>query len=151
VADGCLHRQQRNNLQHMVLHDIADRTHLFIENSPPFDSEGFGHCHLHALYVVAIPDWLQERVGKAEVEQILDWFLAKVMIDSKNRRLGKGTMQCLIECLRGRKVAAKRLFDDHARPFVTARIGQALGYGLKQVRRNSQVIQGPGRGAQRFS
>jgi len=38
---------------------------------------------LHALHVVAIPDWLQERVGKAEVKQILDRFLAKVMIDSQ--------------------------------------------------------------------
>ena len=151
AADGCLHRQQRNDLQHVILHDIPDRSYLFIENSPAFDSEGLSHGDLHALYIVAVPDWLQERVGKSEVEEILDGFFAKVMIDSENRRLGKGTMQCLIERLRGRKVAAKRFFDDHARPFGRSPHWPGPGLRFKQVWRNGQVIKRPGRSAQCFS
>src|SRR6185312_3304036 len=33
AADGRPHREQRNDLQHMVLHHIADYTHLLVETS----------------------------------------------------------------------------------------------------------------------
>src|SRR6476646_6093948 len=60
-------------------------------------------------------------------------------------------MQSLIECPCRRKVAAKRFFDDYSRPPSAARLGQALGYSLKQVWRNSQVVKRAGRAAQRFA
>jgi hypothetical protein len=30
MSDGCLHGEQRDNLQEMVLNDVSDRTDLFV-------------------------------------------------------------------------------------------------------------------------
>src|SRR6185312_12357224 len=93
----------------MVLYDIADCAYLFVENSRALDTEGFGHSDLHAPDIVAVPDRLQKRVGKPEVEQILNWFLAEVMIDSENVRFLKRLMEDSVELSRRGKVTAKRL------------------------------------------
>src|SRR5678816_339978 len=89
AADGRPHREQRNDLQHMVLHHMADYTHLFVETSSALCTQSLGHCDL-ALDVVAVPYRLQKRVRKAEVEQILDRLFAEIMIDPENRRFGEG-------------------------------------------------------------
>src|SRR5579872_4585174 len=107
AVDRRFHREQCNDLQYMVLHHIADYTHLFVETAPAFYTQSFGHCDLYTLDVVAVPYRFQKRVRKAEVEQILDRFFAKVMIDPENRRFGEGLAKRSVEFLRGRKVAAK--------------------------------------------
>ena len=84
AAGGRLHSEQRYHRQHMILHNIADRAYLFIKNSAALHPEGFGHGDLHAPDVVAVPDRLQKRVGKAKVQQVLDGFLAEIMIDPKD-------------------------------------------------------------------
>src|SRR2546422_329887 len=104
----------------MILHDIADRTDLFIEMSTTLHSERLGHGDLHAVNIVPVPDRLEERVGEPEVEQILDRFLTQVMIDSENRRFWEGLLQNSVKCLGGDKVAAKRFFHDNARSLVAA-------------------------------
>jgi hypothetical protein len=73
----------------------------------------------------------QKRVCKTEVEQILDRFFAEVMIDPENRRFGEGFAKRSVEFLRGRKVAAKWLFNDYRCSFVTARLGKSFRDGRK--------------------
>src|SRR5665213_152203 len=151
AADRRPHCEQRNDLQHMVLHHIADHTHLFVETSPALYAQSFGHCNLYALDVVAVPYRLQKRVRKAEVEQILDRFFAEVMIDPENRGFGEGFAERSVEFLRGRKVAAKWLFNDYPCSLVTARLGKSCRDGRKRAWRDSQVINRSRCLAERFS
>ena len=64
-----LHRQEADDLQEMVLDDVADRAGLVVEAPAPLHAELLRHGDLHALDVVAVPDRLEERVGEAEHQQ----------------------------------------------------------------------------------
>ena len=46
------------------------------------------HRDSHALHVVAVPQGLEKRVGKPEVEQVLYRLLAEKMVDAIDRRSG---------------------------------------------------------------
>ena len=85
MADGRLHREQRHDLQKMILHDVADGADLFVEPAASLDADLFGHGHLHARDVLAIPHRLQERVGEAKVHEVLNRFLPEVMVDPEDR------------------------------------------------------------------
>src|SRR5579872_5308037 len=73
------------------------------------------------------------------------------MIDPGNRRFGKGFAEGSVEFLRGRKVAAKWLFNDHPCSLVTARLGKSFRDGRKRAWRDSQVINRSRCLAERFS
>jgi hypothetical protein len=68
----------------VVLHDVADGADLVVEAAAALDAEGLGHGDLHALDVVAVPDRLEERIGEAEDHQVLDGFLAQIVVDAKD-------------------------------------------------------------------
>ena len=61
----------------------------------PFDAEALGHRDLHVLDVVAVPDRLEERVGEAEVEDVLHRLLAEVVVDAEDALLGEDAVQRL--------------------------------------------------------
>ena len=88
-----------DHLEHVILHDVADRACFFIKLSAPGDAEVFGHRDLHALDVVGIPPRFDQRIGEAEINEVLHRLLAKVMIDAKNRVLGKVAVQRAIQFL----------------------------------------------------
>src|SRR6202000_2559419 len=111
----------------------------FVKLAPPGHAESFGHGDLHASDVVAVPDGFEERVGETEEEQVLDGFLAEVVIDAENGRLGKGRMQSGIELLRGSQVAAKGLFENYARALGAAGFVEAVDYGCEHAGGNGQV------------
>ena len=81
----------------MILHYVTDRAYFFIEFPTTFYAKAFGHCDLHTLNVVAIPDRFQERIGEAKVEQILYRLLPKIVVDAEDRRLRKDGVQNLIQ------------------------------------------------------
>ena len=70
----------------MILDDVADGAGLVVESAAALDAEVFRHGDLHALDVVAIPERLQERIGEAEEQHVLDRPLPKVMVDAEDRR-----------------------------------------------------------------
>ncbi len=74
-------------VQYMVLHDVTDRAHFFIETPAALDAELLCHGDLYAFDMFAVPDRLEKRIRETEIEQILNRFLAKVMVDAINRRL----------------------------------------------------------------
>ena len=132
----------------MVLHDITDCPGLFIEFSPAGHAEVLSHGDLHALDVVPAPDGFEKRVGKAEVENVLDRLFAKVMVDAEDSRLGKNGVQDLIQGLGRGKVTSERLLDDYTSIFSNACFSQSLHYGSKHTRRDGQVVQGLLRGTE---
>jgi hypothetical protein len=84
----------------VVLHDIAQRAGLFVELSSTLNAKRLGHRDLDVLDRVPIPEGLREGVGEAEIEQVLDRFFSKVMIDAEDCRFVEMTVQQLVERLR---------------------------------------------------
>src|SRR5204863_845178 len=97
VAGWRLHRQQRGDLQRVVLDDVADRADAVVEASAAFDAEALAHRDLDAFDLGAVPERLEERVGEAEVEEVLHSLLAEVMVDAEDRFLGEDVMQRPVE------------------------------------------------------
>ena len=128
-ADRRLHREEADDLQQVVLHDVADRARLLVELAAARDAEALGHRDLHAAHVVAVPDRLEERVAEAEEQQVLHRFLAQVVIDAEDRGLVEDAVQGAVQLARGREVAAERLLEDDPRAARAARLRQPLDDG----------------------
>jgi hypothetical protein len=104
----------------VILHHVTNRPDLRVEASAAIDAELLCHRHLDAPDVLPIPERLQERIGEAEIEEILNGFLPQKMIDP-----------------------AKWLLDHHAAASVTAAAGESRRYGGKQIR-DREVVQRAG-------
>ncbi len=79
-----LHRNIGQNLQQMVLHDVAERARAVVKIAATLDTEVFRHRDLHAFDELPIPQRLEKRIGKAEKEQVLHRVFAQVVVDAKN-------------------------------------------------------------------
>src|SRR5215813_7778235 len=135
-----LHRQVGQNLEQMVLHDVADRARLIIKRAPPLDAEVFGHGDLHTRDMVAIPERLQERIGKAEEEHVVHWQLAQVMVDAEDRFLVEGAEQRAVERLRRAEIVPERFFNDDARAVRAFSFAQLVHNRLEQAGRDGEIV-----------
>src|SRR5262249_38046589 len=140
---GGVHRQQHQDLEHMVLYHIANRTDFFIETPAPLHAEVLGHCDLHARNVVAVPDGFEKRVGKPKIEKILDWFLSQKMVDAENGRLGKRLMKSPVQQLCRRQISAKWFFNDHSRVIRRTGFSEPVDNDAKHAWGNRQIMQWP--------
>src|SRR6185295_15302993 len=139
---GRLHGEKAHHLHHVVLYDIADRTDFLVEIAAAFHTERLSHRDLHAFDVVAVPDRLEERIGEAEHNEVLDRLLAEIVVDAKDRRLVEHGVEGPIEGLGGGEVPAERLLDDHARSASAARLSQMLGDDGKHARLDGEIVDG---------
>ncbi len=113
--DRRFHGQERDNLEQVVLNHVAQAPRGLVEGAPPVHAELLGKGDLDTGDVVAIPDRFQERIGKAEVEDVHDRLLPQEMIDPEDRVLGEHRPRDGVEFARGGQIAAERLFDDDPR------------------------------------
>src|SRR5437764_630548 len=77
-----LHCNQRQQLQHMILHHIADSSCLFVVAATTFYPQIFRHRNLHAVNVATVPDWLKDAISQAEDEDVLHGLLTQIMVDT---------------------------------------------------------------------
>src|SRR4029434_9352355 len=119
-----LHRQIRENLEEMILNDVANGARLIVESSAALDAKIFGHRDLHALDVIAIPERLHTRVRKAEDQQVVHLSLPQIVVDAKNVCFVKGAKQNLVEASCGFKITTERFFDDYTSSFGGTRFRQ---------------------------
>jgi len=63
---------------------------------------------------VAVPQRLEERIGKAERDQVLDGFLAQIVIDAENAALSEMLGNRAVDLVARLEALADRLFDDDA-------------------------------------
>ena len=96
-AGGRLEGDEREQFHHVVLHDIAQSAGLFVEWAAALDAERFRNCDLDVVDVVAFPDRLKDAVGEAEDEEVLDGFLAEVVIDAEDLALVKDGVDLMVE------------------------------------------------------
>ena len=78
------HGKQCDDLEEMVLDHVAQTAGSFVKLAALPDAELLGQGYLDAGHVVAIPDGLQERIGKTEVQDIHDRLLPEEVIDAEN-------------------------------------------------------------------
>ena len=77
-----LHRDQRQELQHVVLHHVAQRARLFVVAGARADAFLLGHGDLHVVDVLLVEQRLEDAVGEPEHQDVLDGLLSQVVIDA---------------------------------------------------------------------
>ena len=80
------------------------------------DAELLVDGDLHMIDVIAIPDRLEHAVGEAQHQDVLDRFLAEIMIDPIDLVFVNDFQQFGIQGLGGGEVGAERLFDHQPPP-----------------------------------
>ena len=134
----------------MVLHDVANRTDFLIEFAAALDAEFLGHRDLHAFDVVPVPDRLEKGIREAEIEQVLHRLLAEIVVDAKDRRFGKNTVQAGVERLGRCEIATERLLHDDTGSPRAVEIAQTVDDGRERARGDGKVMQGTPGAAQRL-
>src|SRR5690625_1749234 len=97
----------------MILDHIANRSILFIKTSPASDSDILTHSDLNRVDIAAIPDRLENGIGKSLNKKVLHRLFSEIVIDPKNLFLVKFTGNDSIQFPCRIEIASKRLFDNH--------------------------------------
>ncbi len=115
------------------------------------DPDRLGGGDLDVIDVVAIPDRLEDAIGEAQDQHVLDGLFAEVVVDAVDLVLAQVPVQGGVELARRLQVAAERLFDDDAAPPVAldgqAGGGQRVDQAGVGLRRRGQVEEQIGRAA----
>ena len=130
------------SLHQVVDHDVAQRAHRVVEVPAVVHAELLGHGDLDTLDVVPVPDRLEDGVGEAEVEDLLEPHLAQVVVDAAQLRLVDVLVQ--VGCERGRRrdVVPERLLHDDPAAGRQLRLGEALHHRAEQERWDLEVVDG---------
>ena len=92
-VDRRLHRRQREELQQVVLEDVADRAGLLVVAGAALDPHRLGDRDLDVVDELAVPDRLEDAVREAQRQQVLDGLLAEVVVDAEDLVLGEQRLQ----------------------------------------------------------
>ena len=143
-GDRLLHRREGEELQQVVLDDVARRADAVVVAGTAADADVLGHRDLHVVDVVGVPDRLVELVGEAQRQDVLDRLLAEVVVDAEHRVGREDRLDDGVQLARRLQVAAERLLDDDAAPCAfllvgEARAAQLLGDQRERLRRDREV------------
>jgi hypothetical protein len=111
------------------------------------DAEFFLHGDLHMVDVIAIPDRLEHAVGKAQHQDVLDGFLAQVMIDPVDLMLVDDFQEFGVQEFGRGKVGAERFFNHQPPPRTAFVLPQQTGAAefaadrQERIRRRRQIEQ----------
>src|SRR6185312_4987177 len=83
-GDRFLHGGQRQQLQQVVLDDVAGGADPVVVAGPAADTDVLGHGDLHVVDVVAVPDRVVQLVGESQGQQVLHGLLAQVVVDAEH-------------------------------------------------------------------
>ena len=103
-----LHREIAQQLEQVVLDDVADRAGRVVEAAASLDAEVLRHRDLHALDVGPVPERLQDRIREAEEQHVVDGPLAEVVVDPEDVALDERAEQDPIQRARRGEVLRRR-------------------------------------------
>src|SRR5215471_309998 len=109
----------------MVRHHVAQCPDLFVEATAALDTYSFSRCDLDVVDMVAVPERLEDAIGKAQHQNILDRFFAKEVVDPIDLVFRQHLEDLCIESLRRRKIVSEGLFNDHPPPPSARLFGQS--------------------------
>ncbi|CAI8418180.1 MAG: Uncharacterised protein [Hyphomonas sp. TMED17] len=98
----------------MVLNHIAQRSGLVVIVGPPFEAEIFSHSDLDMINCIAVPERLEQRVGKPQNHKVLNSFFAEIVIDPINLVFGKYGGNAFINFARRVEIGADRFFQNQS-------------------------------------
>jgi hypothetical protein len=130
----------------VVLHDVAHGADGVVERAAVGDVEVLGHRDLEVVDPLPVPQRLEQRVGEAQHEQVLDGLLAEEVVDPEHPVLGVVLRDAFVQRFRGGQVVPERLLDDQPRARGQARRGDPVGDRAEQRRRHGEVVDGERRG-----
>ncbi len=139
---GRFHGDEGKELEDVILDHVPRGAGVVVISATRFDADLLRHRDLDVVDIAAIPERLVNRVCEPEVDQVLDGFLAEVVIDAEDILFGKGTLERAVQFLGALEVRAKRLLDDQA---MTCAIGAAGQPGGGEVLRGLAEVLGRGR------
>ena len=73
----------------MVLNHVAQRARFLVITHAAFHANKFGRRNLHVVYIATVPQRLENTIAEAERQNVLNRFLAQVMVDAVHLRLIK--------------------------------------------------------------
>ena len=114
--DRRLHRDQREQLEQMVRDHVAQCAGRVVEAAAMADAELFVDGDLDVIDMVAIPDRLEDAVGKAQHQDVLHRLLAEIVIDPVDLVLGEELQELFVQRLRRGEIGAERLLDHQPSP-----------------------------------
>ena len=109
----------------MVLDDVAGGADAVVVAGAAADADVLGHRDLHVVDVVRVPDRLEQLVGEAQREEVLDRLLAEVVVDPEDRVRREDRLDDVVELARRLEVVAERLLDDDPAPLLAVLRRQA--------------------------
>ena len=112
----------------MVGNHVPERAGPLAEFAAPLDADRLGRRDLDVVDMRAIPDRLENAIGKTQRHHVLHRFLAEEMVDPIDLALAKRLQDLGVERLGGSEVVAERLLDHDPAP------GRLLIRGVDQAR-----------------
>ena len=134
-ADRWLHGHQCQQLQLVVLDDVAERAGALVIASAAFNSQFLGDRDLDRVHVLVVPDRLEDGVGEAEGEDVLNGLLAQVVVDPEDLVLVEDGLHLGVQRSSGLQVGPERLLDHDPPPGPLRRFGHR---GRAQVRHDQR-------------
>ena len=143
-GDRLLHRGQREQLQQVVLDDVAGGADAVVVAGAAADADVLGHRDLHVVDVVGVPDRLEHLVREPQRQQVLDRLLAEVVVDPEDRVGREHRLDDVVQLAGRLQVVAERLLDDDPAPLLAVLRRQPgprelLGDHREELRRDRQV------------
>src|ERR1035441_3301588 len=78
------HRHQTEQLHQVILHHVTKGPGVVVIAAPMLDPDGLYRGDGDTFYITPVPDWLEERIGKAECQNVLHGFLAQIMVNAED-------------------------------------------------------------------
>ena len=110
----------------MILDDVAQRAGGLVERPAALDADALSRGDLDVIDVVAVPDILEDAIGEAEDEDVLDGLLAEIVVDAEDLILVEDLVDLVVEGAGRFEVVAERLLDNGADPVFLAIGGDVL-------------------------
>ncbi|MEK6439156.1 hypothetical protein WBK50_09100 [Pseudonocardia sp. T1-2H] len=132
------------HLQHVVLHHVADRSGAVVEPAAVGHVERLGHGDLDAGDVGAVEEGLEDGVGEAGDQHVVERVQPEPVVDPVDPVLGEEPLHRVVQLLRAGQVGPEGLLHHHAGAVGASDLGDALSDAPEQDRRDLQVEQRPG-------
>src|SRR5579871_5062820 len=100
----------------MVRDHVAQSARLFIVKATLFDTNSFSHRDLNVINIAPVPDWLENAVPETKHHDVLDCFLAQVMIDAIDLPFVQRLRNFTVQSFGGVEIAPEGFLDDDPPP-----------------------------------
>src|SRR5258705_11865437 len=114
----------------MIGNHVAESASMIVVSAARTDAKCFGGGDLQMIDIAAVPDRLEDAVGKAEDDDVLNRLFAEIMVDAVNLALVEHFSERAIESAGGFEIVAEGFLDNDATPMTAGFLNQPAGSEL---------------------